>query len=127
MILSGGFLDHVIARGLGAAAAFGAAGSGSGGFRRAGRGAGYRGQAGEIAADAAGGEPAGLAAAFPGQAVVPGEGAGQAQLGDRGDDDPGPAGELGGGAQGGLVPSQSGLSEPVSVLHIEAVQVAQSA
>jgi len=98
----------------------GAAGSGSGGFWRAGRGAGDRGQAGEIAADAAGGEPAGLVAAFPGQAVVEGECAGQAQLGDGGDDDPGPAGELGGGAQGGLVPAQGGLGEPVGVLEVEA-------
>ena len=55
VILSGGFLDHVVAWCWGAAAAFGAAGSGFGGFRRAGRRAGDGGQAGETPADAAGG------------------------------------------------------------------------
>jgi hypothetical protein len=114
--VSGGFLDHVVARGWGAAAALGPAGPGFRGFRRAGRGAGGCGQAGEIPVDAAGGEPAGLAGAFPGVAVIGGEGAGEAQLGDGGDDDPGPAGELGGGAQGGLVPAQGGPGEPAGVL-----------
>ncbi len=94
-------------------AAFGAAGSGFGGFWRAGRRAGEQEQATEIPADAAGGEPAGLAASFPGQAVVAGDGAGQAELGDRGDDQPGPAGDLLRMAQGGAVPAQGVLGEPV--------------
>ena len=99
---------------------FGAAGACPGGFWRAGRGAGQRDQAIKIAADAAGGEPAGLAAPFPGQAVVFGEGAGQAQLGDRGDDQPGPAGHLPRVAQRGVVPAQGVLGEPVGVLKEQA-------
>src|SRR5215469_18546400 len=127
MVSLGCFLGYVVAGSWGAGAALRAAGSGSGGFRRAGRGAGDRGQAGEIAADPARGEPVLPAAALPGMPVVLGQSAGQAQLGDRADDDPGPTAELGRGTQGRLVPGQGGLSEPVGVLEVEAVQVAQSA
>src|SRR6516165_9998291 len=124
VILSGDLLDHVVAWCWGATAAFRPARPGFGRFWRPGR---RGGQAGEIPADAAGGEPPGLAAAFPGQAVVPGQGPGQPQLSDRGDDDPGPAGELLREAHGGPGPAQGGLREPPGVLHIEAVKVAAGA
>src|SRR5258708_16866470 len=76
-----------------------------GGFWRAGWGAGQRDQVIEIAADAAGGEPAGLAAAFPRPAGVFGEGAGQAQLGEGRGDQP--------GGSGGLIwPHRDGLIWP---------------
>jgi len=72
-----------------------------------------RGQAGEIPADAAGAELSLAAAAFPALAVVGGDGAGEAELGDGGDDEPGPAGDLPGVAEGGLVPAQGVLGESI--------------
>jgi len=114
--MSGGFLHDVVAFCWGAAAAPGAAGAGLGGFRCPGRRAGQGGQAGEIAADAAGAELALAAAAFPALLVVFGDGAGEAELGDCRDDEPCPAGQLRGVAEGGLVPAEGVLGEAVGVL-----------
>src|SRR5260370_11435803 len=110
----------------GAGPSFGTAGACPGGFWRAGWGAGQGDQVIEIGADAAGGEPAGIAAAFPGDAVVFGEGAGQAQLGEGRGDQPGPAGDLTRFAEGGFVPAQGVLGEPVGVLCRAACRVASS-
>ena len=74
----------------------------------------------KIPADPAGCEFPGLAAAFPALPVVFGNGPGQAQLGDSGDDEPGPAGYLTWVAERGLVPAQGVLGEPVGVLKEQA-------
>src|SRR5258707_30514 len=76
----------------GAGPSFGTAGACPGGFWRAGWGAGQRDQVIEIAADAAGGEAAGLAAAFPGHAVVFGVGGWGAVVGGVPGDEPGAGG-----------------------------------
>src|SRR5712691_797190 len=107
----------------GASAALWPAGAGLGGFWRAGRRAGQRGQASKIPADAAGAEFSLAAAAFPALAVVFGDGAGDAELGDGGDYEPGPAGDLLRVAEGGLVPAQDMLCEPAGVLDVESVKV----
>src|ERR1035437_2174101 len=102
---------------------FGASGACLGGFGGAGRRTGQRDQAMKIPADPAGCEFPGLAAAFPALPVVFGNGPGQAELGDRGDDEPGPAGDLTRVAERGLVPARGVLGEPVCVLDVKAVQV----
>jgi hypothetical protein len=66
----------------------------------------------EIAADPAGAEFAGLAAAFPALPVVFGDRPGEPQLGEGGDDQPGPPRDLLRVAQRGVVPAQGVLCEP---------------
>lgn len=83
-------------------------------------------QAMEILADPAGCEFPALAAAFPALPVVFGNGPGQPQLGDRGDDGPGPARYLSRVAECGLVPAQGGLGEPTGAFDIEAVQACEA-
>ena len=53
--------------------------------------------------------------------MVFGDRAGEAELVEGGDDQPGPAGELPGVTERGLVPAQGVLGEPVGVLDVKAV------
>jgi hypothetical protein len=78
-VASGCFRDDGIPGGRGAGAAFGPSGAGPGDFRWPGGCSGKRGQAVEIPADAAGGQPAGRTAAFPGPPAVLRDGAGEAE------------------------------------------------
>jgi len=72
-----------------------AAGSGPGGFRRAGGNGQVLADTAKPTADAGGGKAAGWAGPLPGQPDIGGEVAGEVQLGVGGDDEPGPA--VGGG------------------------------
>jgi hypothetical protein len=94
----------------------GTAGSGGGGFRRAGGGADRRADAAEPGADPAGGHHGGGLGALPGQPDVGGERPGEPELGEAGDDEPGPAVGGGGVAQQRPVPAQPRLDEPEDVL-----------
>lgn len=76
----------------------------------------------KVAADPGGGEPSRFRWGFPGQAKVGGEGAGKAELGERGDDDPGPAVGRFGVADLRNGPAQGLLEEPEGVLDVEAAQ-----
>ena len=118
-VTSGGLLEDGVPGCGGAGAAFGPSGSGFGGFWRPGWRAGKRGQASEIPADPAGAQFSLRAAAFPALAVVFGCWPGEAELGEGGDDQPGPAGDLLRVAQRRLVPAQGVLGEPVGVLGVE--------
>src|SRR5580693_2718479 len=122
-VTSGGFLDDGIPGRGGAGSSFGPSGACLGGFWRVGWRAGQRDQAMKIPAYPAGCEFPALAAAFPALPVVFGNRPGQPQLGDRGDDEPGPARYLSRVAERGLVPAQGGLGEPERVFDVEAVQV----
>ena len=84
------------------------------GKHRAGRCPCQRGHATKIAADAAGAQRSLLAAPLPALPVVRGDRPGEAELGEGGDDDPGPAVHLLRVAQCGVVPAQALLCEPVS-------------
>ena len=99
-----------------------ASGSGSAGFRRTGRQGDLRSEEAKSAADPGGGQPLGWAWPFPAAAQVDGEVAGQAQLGVRGDDQPGPAVGGGGVTQLGANPAEGLLEEPEGVLKIESAQ-----
>src|SRR3954451_14972719 len=68
-----------------------ASGAGSAGVRRTGRKSDLRAEAAKSAADPGGGQPPGWAGPFPGATQVGGQVTGQAQLGVRGDDQPGSA------------------------------------
>jgi hypothetical protein len=94
-----------------------AAGSWFAGFRRAGGDGQVLADAAEPAADAGGGEPAGLAGLLPGHPDVFGERPGEVQLGVAGDDQPGPA--VGGGRVAELRagPAEVLLEEPERVLN----------
>ncbi len=77
--------------GVSVAGAGWASGAGSAGFRCAGREQGGRADVPKPAADPGRGEPVRCGGAFPGAAQVGDERAGEAELGVRGDDQPGPA------------------------------------
>src|SRR5258705_6824205 len=85
-VASGGFLEDGVPGCGGAFAAFGPSGAWPGGFWWPGGRTGKRGQAAEIPADPAGAEFSLQAAAFPALAVVCGDGAGEAELGDGAED-----------------------------------------
>jgi hypothetical protein len=86
-----GRFPHVVA-GCGAAVpgAWRAAGAGLAGFRCTGRTVSRRADVPEVPADPGGCEPSGRTRPLPGQPDVGGEGAGEAELGVAGDDQPGP-------------------------------------
>ena len=105
------------------AGAFGAAGAGSGGFRWVGRCADGVAQLSKPSADAGGGELMRLAGSFPGQPVVVDEAASEAELCERGDDQPRPVVGLSGCAQRRGGPAEGVLGEPEGVFDVEAAQV----
>lgn len=80
------------------AGAFGSSGSCSGGFWWVGGAAEVCAKSSKPSADAGGGELGGVKGAFPGQAQVVDVTAGEAELGEHGGDEPGPAFGLCGGA-----------------------------
>jgi hypothetical protein len=116
---SGGFLDRRVSGSWWSLCAFGAARSGGVGFRCTGWGAEGGAKSAKPSADAAGGELAGLAGPFPGQALVVDVVAGQAQLGVGGDDEPGPTVGLLGGAQRRGCPAEGVLDEPAVPAGVE--------
>src|SRR5580704_7785996 len=122
----GGGLELVFADGVAGCFAlvlrsFGPSGAGAGGFRRAGGGAGHLAGAAEPGADLARGHRRWLRGPrLPGQ---PGDGtqaAGEPQLGEGGDQEPGPAVGGGGVAQQRPGPAELLLEEPEGVLEVEA-------
>jgi hypothetical protein len=117
---SGGLFDGWVASSSLGAGAFGASGTGCLRFWWTGWGAQCWLKSAKSPSDAGGGEPAGFALSFPGQAQVVDEAAGQAQLGVGGDDEPGPPVGLFGGAQRWRGPTQGVLDEPEGVLDVEA-------
>ena len=103
-----GFADVVAGGGPAVLRSGRAAGTGPGGFRCAGGDGEHLAEVPVAAADAGGGEAAGLAGLLPGQPDIGGEIAGEAELGVAGDDQPGPA-------VGGMRVADLGRSSRVSV------------
>ena len=117
-----GLADVVAGGGVSVAGAGWASGAGSAGFRRAGGQRGCRADVPKPAADSGRGEPARCGGPFPGAAQVGDEGAGQAELGVRGDDQPGPAVAGVGVAELRAGPAEGLLEQPEGVFQVEAAQ-----
>ena len=97
-----------------------ASGAGLAGFRRAGWAVSLRADVPEPAADAGRGQPPGGCGAFPWQAQVGGERAGQVELGVGGDDQPGPPVRGGRVTQFRAGPAEGLFQEPERVLKEQA-------
>ena len=93
------------------AGSFGASWAGGSGFWWTGWGAQCWGKSSKLSSDAGGGESAGFALSFPWEAEVVDEVSGEAELGVGGEDEPGPAVGLFGGAQRGGPPAEGVLEE----------------
>ncbi len=116
-------LDSWVAGSWGTAGTLWASRAGRVEFRWTGRRADGGAKSTKPPADPRRGESGGVTRAFPGQAVVGNETAGQPQLGVGRDDEPGPAVGLLGCAQRRGGPAERAFREPVRVLEIEASQV----
>src|SRR3954470_21790257 len=100
-----------------------ASGPGMSGVRCACRRGGLRVQGAKSAANPRGGQPLDRQRPFPGAAQIVRERAGEAQLGVRGEDQPGPAVGRGRATQPRAGPAQGLLGEADGVLEVEAAQV----
>jgi hypothetical protein len=120
---SGGFPRVMAGCGAAVLRSWGPSGAGLAGFWCTGQAGQGRADVPESAADPGGGEPSRRGRAFPGQAQVVGEGAGEAELGVAGDDQPGPpvggagVADLGGGPAEDLLEQAEGVFEEQARLH----------